>query len=185
MPTRTNAVSRLVLHYLAVACFSQASFGAAVLVGQAQSAQGGALGFGFHAGGARVPVSRGLMSSGPSQAEFPVLGASLDYRVSSRMVLEGIASFGFETGACADLCTRSGYVTEAAVLFSPAAPQSWGVAVGPTMGVAAFDGTQLGAGIRANLGRLRGSGPRAAAHFLQLTDGRHVAGVYASIRFGR
>jgi hypothetical protein len=32
---------------------------------------------------------------------------------------------------------------------------------------------------------LRSVGPRLAFHFLRLTDGRHVAGVYVAVRFGR
>lgn len=72
------------------------------------------------------------------------------------------------------------------MLYSPTSTRrTWGMAVGPTVGVAAFDGNLLGGGVRANIGTLRSVGPRFSVHFLRLTDGRHVTGVYAAVRFGR
>ncbi|MBL0939153.1 MAG: hypothetical protein IBJ03_09675 [Gemmatimonadaceae bacterium] len=133
-----------------------------------------------------MPVSRGLNGNGPAQGDFTIFGASLDYHASTRVILEGLASFGVQGGGCGDACTSTGYIAEGAVLYSPTSSrQTWGIAVGPTVGVAAFDGNLLGGGVRASLGSLRSIGPRLAVHFLRLTDGRHVAGVYASVRFGR
>lgn len=144
------------------------------------------MGFAFHAGRARVPVSRGLNDNGPAQDDFTLFGASLDYHVSNRLILEGLASFGVRVGGCGDACTSAGYIAEGTILYSPTTTrQTWGIAVGPTVGVAAFDGNHFGGGVRANIGSLRSVGPRLAVHFLRLTDGRHVVGVYAAVRFGR
>lgn len=177
-------ISRLALRYFAAVCLVQWSLGTSLLFAQARRSTDESIGLGLHAGRARVPVSRGLNGNGPAQGDFTLFGASLDYHGSNRVILEGLASFGVRPGGCGDACTSAGYIAEATMLYSPTSTrQTWGIAVGPTVGVAAFYGNLFGGGVRANIGTLRSAGPRLAVHFLRLTDGRHVAGVYAAVSF--
>lgn len=145
----------------------------------------GGVGLGVHAGRGQYPASPGL-NGGPVHGERYVLGASVDYQPSDRLILEAQFSYGFQGGGCGDWCPGSGQIAEAAMLISPTSPvRAWGLAVGPTLAVAAFEKTRLGGGVRATVGVLRGVGPRVSAHYVLLSGGREAMGVYLSFRFGR
>lgn len=150
-------------------------------------------------GAARSRSAALLIGAGAGRYPFTPLPGARDSKPLSAMLTAGVegefadnwnwlveGEFAFNPGACADVCPSTGPAATASVQrrIIAEAPERIGIAFGPSLFYTDFDGAEVGAGVRMDIGVLRRIGPRLGVQYGLLSGGHSLATVHVMLRLG-